>query len=94
VGSPSGQYVWALDELWAIPTNGSAGWHLDSLGDYYWNGTARPVFDWYDYEDGHIAGGIGDMDTWNINPGWTVSIVQWVWVDGTWYADVGGSCSF
>jgi hypothetical protein len=94
VGSPTGQWVWTIDQVWAIPTNGSAPWHLDASGDYYYNGTARPVFDWNDIKDGHIAGGWGDMDSWGVNSGWTVSVIQWVWVNGTWYDNVGGLCSF
>jgi hypothetical protein len=86
VGSPSGSYVFTVDELWARPENGST-WHMDATGDYWWNGTNRPVFDWYDYRTGDI-GGSGTMDSWSINSGWYVTIVQYVWVNGTWYSAI------
>ena len=55
-------------------------------GDYYYNGTSRPVFDWYDYKTGQVGGsGLGTMDAWTINGGWYVTIVQYVWVNGTWF---------
>ena len=92
VSSPTGTWVYAIDKLFAEPTNGSAGWHLDASGDLYYNGTYHPVFDWYDRGSGQV--GTGAMDAWDIASGWTVETVQYVWDDGVWYYSVGGACAF
>jgi hypothetical protein len=91
VNSPTGTWVYAIDKLYARPSDGSAGWHVDQSGGLHYNGTHRPVFDWYD-EHGQV--GSGAMDTWNITSGWTVTIVQFVWDAGVWYHSDETECSF
>jgi hypothetical protein len=90
VGNPAGTYVWTVDELWARPET-STTWHMDTVGDYYYNGTHGAVYDWYDYKTGQVDNGgnsLTAMNDWTINPGWYVSIVQYVWVNGTWFSSV------
>jgi hypothetical protein len=94
VTSPTGTWLYVVDKLYARPSNGSAGWHVDSTGDYYYNGTGRPpVFDWIDMRTGQV-GGQSALDTWTINPGWTVDILQFVWDNGVWYYTGGPGCVF
>jgi len=85
VGAPTGTWVFTIDQLWAIPTDGSRGWAYEGSGDYYYNGTYGPVFDWYDDRSNAVGAGGSAMDVWNIYPGWTTDIVQWVWDGGVWY---------
>jgi hypothetical protein len=95
VGNPAGTYVWTVNQLWARPENSNA-WHMDVSGDYFYNGTHAPVFDWYDYKTGQVGGdALGTMNAWTINPGWYVTMIQYVWVNGAWYSSVSAQgCAF
>jgi hypothetical protein len=84
--APTGTYVWTIAELYVIPTNESAGWQYAGASDFWWNGTYRPVFDWYNYRTGAVGAGGSAMAVWYINSGWTADIVQWVWENGQWSA--------
>jgi hypothetical protein len=95
VNSPTGQWVYAIDQVWAAPTSeagSAAAWSFNTSGDWYYNGTYRPVFDWYNDRTNQIAG-FGEMDGWNIGSGWTVAVFQYVWDNGVYYSDLVGECS-
>jgi hypothetical protein len=95
INLPTGTWVYAIDKLYAKPSDGSAGWHLESSGVLYYNGTYRPVFDWYNLQTGQVApGGQSPMDDWDISSGWTVTIVQYVWDEGVWYRSDETPCPF
>jgi hypothetical protein len=94
VPSPTGTDVFAVNTLYAIPSNGSGTWRYEGISDYYYNGTYRPVYDWYDYQTGQVGAGDSAMAVWNINAGWTADIIQWVWDSGQWYPSVPQPCSF
>jgi hypothetical protein len=93
--APTGAYVWTIASLYVIPTNESAGWHYEGSSDFFYNGTYRPVFDWYDYGTGAVGAGGSAMAAWYISSGWTADIVQWVWENGQWSApSVPEVCAF
>lgn len=94
VSSPTGTWLYVKDVLYARPTNGTAGWHIDSYGDDYYNGTAKPpIFDWFDLRTGQVGNQSG-LESWNVSGGWTVAEVQFIWDQGVWYRSDEAACSF
>jgi hypothetical protein len=93
VASPTGSVVYSLDKLWARPTSNPTGWYVDKSGELFYNGTYRPVFDWYNARTNQVAF-FGNQDLWYVNSGYTVTIIQYVWDAGIWYRSDEAQCAF
>jgi hypothetical protein len=94
VDSPTGSVVYAIDKLWARRTDWSVGWSVAASGELYYNGTHGSTFLWYNARTNSVAYGDTPEDSWNINPGYTVIIIQYVWDEGIWYRSDESECSF
>jgi hypothetical protein len=94
VDSPTGSVVYAIDKLWARRTDWSIGWYVAASGELYYNGTHGSTFIWYNAKTNGAAFGNTPEDSWDVNPGYTVIIIQYVWDEGIWYRSDEQECSF
>jgi hypothetical protein len=81
--SPNGQYLWVADYLVGSPSNQN-NWSVQDYDYWYAGSLGGPPLAWTNYYTGVPRDTFGALDAWQINSGWTVTVVQYTYADGYW----------